>query len=198
MNSLTKWILAMAAGSMLCGCVGNIHTFVDPQYHRADWNSIQPASTPMPVRVAVHFRENGQPKASVVKGLQHDVEQTLRRSRVFMPVDDDTATGTITVTANNLANTDAARSKGRQAAYSFGTSGGTVQDAYVFDVVYQGSNGRSFDHSYDHRLISTLGKVEGPEGMQATNLAGGFQQVVQDVMLNFIHDWQTSPVAQNR
>lgn len=198
MKNLTKCVLTAIAASVICGCAGNIQTFVDPGYHHADWNTIQPAPAPIPVKLAVQFQQNGQPMASVDPGLRQDVAQALRRSQVFNPVDDDSATATLTVTANNLANLDAAKSKGRSAAYSFGSNGSTVEDNYVFDIAYQDGNGRSFDHSYDHRLVSTLGKTEAPEGMQPTTLAAGFQQVVQDVVLNFIQDWQTGAVASSR
>lgn len=195
MRHTSRLLLALAAIVMLSACTGNMRTYVDPQYHRAGWDSIHQAAQPVPVKVIVHFQENGKSKPSVDSGLKADVENTLRRSHVFTPVTGDTARGTITVVANNLANMDAAKDKGRHYVLSFGSSAETLQDNYVFDVAFQGSNGQAFKHRYNHRLLSTMGNARAPEGMKPTTLAAGFQQVVQDVMLNFIQDWQATQGA---
>lgn len=200
MKRFGKFVLVLAAGLMLSACISNVHTYVDPQYHHASYASIHKLAHPLPVTVTAHFQENGNAKPAVDDGLHSDVVYTLNRSSVFHPVGKDTqAKGTITVVANNLVNLESARRKGRAAGYTFGMSGATVQDRYVFDVSYRDRNGRQFQHSYKHRLVSTIGNTKGPKGMKPTNLANGFRQVVQDVVLNFIHDWQKArQVAQAR
>lgn len=200
MKGIGKLALALAAALMLSACMGNVQTYVDPQYHRATYASIHKAAHPVPVNVTAHFQENGRAKPSVDRGLHSDVVYTLRRSGVFRPVaDGDPASGTITVVANNLADIGAAKDKGRSVGFTLGASGTTVQDRYVFDVSYSTQDGAQFRHRYNHRLISTIGHADGPKDLKPTNLANGFRQVVQDVILNFIQDWQRAEqVAQRR
>lgn len=190
MRYLNRLVLVLVAGLMLSACAGKVRTYVDTQYHRASWDSIQQTANPIPVDIAVQFQENGKAKPAVDNGLKVDVENTLHRSHVFTPTNDEAATGTITVVANNLADIAAARHQGRHAALSFGSANELIPDNYVFEVTYKDKNGRQFQHSYNHRLVSTFGDTKVPKDLSPATLAGGFQRVVQDVMLNFIADWQ--------
>ncbi|HET7299737.1 MAG TPA: hypothetical protein VFJ01_03710 [Oleiagrimonas sp.] len=192
MRYLTRLVPALVAGLMLSACAGKVRTYVDTQYHRANWDNIQQMANPVPVDVAVQFQENGKPKSSVDTGLKSDVENILRRSRVFMPAGGNMATGTITVVANNLADIAAAKHQGRHAALSFGSANELVRDNYVFEVTYKSRDGHRFQHSYNHRLVSTFGDTKVPKDLSPVTLAAGFQQVVRDVMLNFIQDWQNN------
>ncbi|HET8554365.1 MAG TPA: hypothetical protein VFL78_06020 [Rhodanobacteraceae bacterium] len=190
MRYLTRLVPVLVAGLMLSACAGKVRTYVDTQYHHADWDSIQQTANPVPVNVTVQFQENGKAKPSVDDGLKTDVENTLRRSHVFMPASDDMATGTLTVVANNLAAIANAKHQGRHAALSFGSANELVRDNYVFKVTYKSRDGQQFQHTYNHRLVSAFGDTKVPKDLSPATLSNGFQQVVRDVMLNFIQDWQ--------
>ncbi len=192
MRNLSRLILALAAFLMLAACSSNVRTYVDPQYHRADWSSIKQPAQATPVHVIAHFQQNGKPAKDVDVGLKTDVENTLRRSNVFAPTTRDAAEGTITVVANNQFNADDAKHKGTNYVTSFGSATPTISDNYTFDISYQTGTGKAFEHQYNHRLISTMGHGPAPEGLTPTTLADGFQQVVRDVVLNFIQDWQNA------
>lgn len=192
-----KRIVALFALSVLVatlsGCV-TPHAYVDPQYQKASFDSIQRPAQPVPVKVEVHFQRNGAAYDKVDKTLQADVEQSLKKIGVFAP-SAATAAGTITVTADNIADLDDARSKGFKVGLSFGAAGQTVDDNYEFVCVYK-AGGADKSFSYHHVIHSTIGNAAAPiAGVAPLKPADAFQKVVEDIMVNFVKDLQDAGLA---
>ena len=82
-----KRIVALFALSVLVatlsGCV-TPHAYVDPQYQKASFDSIQRPAQPVPVKVEVHFQRNGAAYDKVDKTLQADVEQSLKKVTLIL------------------------------------------------------------------------------------------------------------------
>jgi hypothetical protein len=179
--------------AVLSGCV-TPHAYVDPQYQKASFDSIQRPAQPAPVKVEVHFERNGAAYAKVDKTLQADVEQSLKKIGVFVPTMDASA-GTITVTANNIADTSGAAAKGFKVGLTFGAAGQVVDDDYEFVCVYQ-AGGADKSFTYHHAIHTSFGNVAAPvAGVAPMTLKDAFSKVVEDVMVNFVKDLQDAGVA---
>jgi len=192
-----KRLLALFTLSLLVaalsGCV-SMKSYVDPQYEKASFASIQRAAQPVPVTVTGHFERNGVAYPKADNTLRTTVEQSLKKIGVFTPVATG-ASSTISVSANNIADLDAARSKGFKAGLSFGAAGQTVDDNYEFVCTYQGG-GADKSFTYQHAIHSTVGNTAAPvAGMAPMTPADAFNKVVEDVMVNFVKDLQDAGVA---
>jgi hypothetical protein len=198
MKIIGKLLLVWIAGIGLSACVPTVRTYVDPQYRHASYDTIQRSSSPVPVNVVTHFEFNGAAKPGADGELRRDVEEVLRASGVFIPTNGDQAKGVISVVANNIGDVGSARAQGFRTGLTFGAVGSRVVDAYAFDVSYQVDGTTQYRHTYDHRLVTTVGNASGPAGAMPTTLDDGFRQVVEDVMLNFLQDWQSKGIADNR
>lgn len=190
---MNRTLIAIAlSASSLAGCVTS-QTFVDPQYHKTAYESIQRSSQPVPVKVDVHFQRNGQPLPAADNELRGHVEKTLRATGVFVPATINTEK-TIEVTGNNIADLAAARAKGFKTGFTFGGAGSVVDDNYEFTCIYKEAGGDQ-KFSYQHALHTTVGHAQAPAGMTPTTPADAFGRVVEDVILNFVKDLQDSGVV---
>lgn len=189
-RALWTSLLILVAGS-LTGCITS-QTFVDPQYHKAGYESLQRISQPVPVKVDVEFQRNGQPLPAADNELRGHVERTLRATGVLLPAA-DSGQATIKVIGNNIADLGAAKAAGFKTGLTFGGAGSVVADNYEFTCTYKGAaQEKSF--SYQHALHTTIGNAKGPAGLAPTTPADGFARVVEDVILNFVKDLQDSGV----
>lgn len=182
-------------GIFMSGCVST-QSFVDPQYHHANFDSIHRLAQPISAKVESHFERNGKALPKVDNELSDDVDNTLRGTGVFIPSDKAT-TPVITVTANNIADMGAARAAGFKTGLTFGADGSTVEDKYVFTCTYHdASHDRTL--TYDHAIYTTVGHTTPPAGMKPTTLTDAFGRVAQDVMLNFTKDLQEAGVVPSK
>lgn len=185
MNIFAKLAVTLVAGGMLSACV-TTKTYVDPQYHVANYDQIQHLAQPVPVRVEARFERNGQPYASVDAGLRQMVERTLYATGAFRASPDASGGAVIEVVANNVADIEAAHEKGFRAGLTLGTNGSNVPDAYDFTFVYHDASGNEQRKSYHHTIYTTLGQVPAPVTGAATTTPLAFEKVVEDVTLNFV------------
>jgi hypothetical protein len=190
MNAFSKVLLMSACGLLLSACMPTVRSYVDPQYRHATYDSLQRSESPIPVKVVTRFEQNGVPAPAADAALRRNVEDTLRASSLFVPDGSGRSSGEMSVVANNLADVGAARAKGFKTGLTFGASGSTVTDNYVFDISYKENDVSKCHGTYNHRLITTIGDATSMIGAMPTTLEGGFRQIVQDVMLNFLQVWQ--------
>ena len=173
------------------GCV-SVKAYVDPQYHKASYETVQRLATPLPVKVDVQFQRNGEAFPSADNELRGHVERTLRATGVFAPSPTVT-TPVISVTANNFGDTGAAAAKGVGTGLTLGLAGSMVDDNYEFSCAFNdGANVQKL--TYKHIIHSTVGLHEPPAGLTPTTLADAFGKVVEDVILNFVKDLEDKGV----
>lgn len=196
MNVTWKFSLALLACIVLSSCALKPRSFVDPEYHKASYESIQPLATPIPSRVEAEFQRNGKSLPAVNAELQNHVERTLLASGVFIPSTDPATETRIHVTANNIADLAAARSQGFKTGLTLGGSGSMVDDNYEFVFLYTGSAGKKHSYAGKHAIHTAIGSTEQPAGLQPTTVADAFGRVVEDSVLNFVLDLQQSGVLQ--
>ncbi len=185
-----KRFLALAlttASIALSGCV-SVQSYVDPQYHKASYETVHRLAQPIATKVEVHFQRNGEPLPLADNELRSHVEQTLRATGVFTPSAKVT-TPLILVTANNIADLAAARAKGFGTGLTFGAAGSMVDDNYEFTCTYENGT-KQQTYKYMHAIHTSIGHNTPPAGLTPTTPSDAFGHVVEDVMLNFVKDLQ--------
>ena len=182
-----KWLLILASAWVVSGCISS-RAYVDPQYHKASYETIKRPATPHPVMLETQFQRNGMPLPAVDAELRGNVKRTLRATGVFVPVED--VPMVMRVTANNIADVAAARAKGFGTGLTFGAAGSTIDDNYVFTCSLKGGAHPIKKFSYKHAIHTTVGNTEAPKGMAPTTLADAFSRVVEDAVLNCVKDLQ--------
>jgi hypothetical protein len=188
MNKILKVILVVGV-SMLSGCISS-RSYVDTQYRKASYESIQRLPAPVPVKLNAQFQRNGKPLPAVDGELRGHVERTLRASGVFTPTTDPNVPVILGVTANNIADLAAASAKGFGTGLTFGAAGSMVDDNYEFKFSFRNAASQQTEAVYRHAIHTTIGNAEGPPGMTPTTSADAFGRVVEDVVLNFIKNLQ--------
>src|SRR5215831_10009127 len=84
----------------------------------------------------------------------------------------------------------AAVGKGFATGLTFGLAGSEVVDGYEMSVSYTPVGGSPMCRKYKHAIHTTIGALKAPSGMQPAPLADAFDQVVEDMLLNFLRDFQ--------
>jgi hypothetical protein len=118
------------------------------------------------------------------------IDRSLRASGVAVPYDGHAAAdGDLAVVFNNLANMGGAAAKGFGTGLTFGLVGNHVTDNYEITFrLTQPSGGEEL--KYQHAIMTTVGNASGPPGVTAVGLASALDQVIDDVVLNFLKDTQ--------
>ena len=186
-------ILLVCCVAILEGCI-SVHSYVDPQYRRASYDDLTRVNPPYAVSLKVEYQLNGKERPKAQKSLLDHVERSLRASGVVVPYEGKgDAVGEISVIANDVGNMGAAAAKGFGTGLTFGLVGSHVTDNYEVSIRLTLS-GSVIEKKYQHAIISTVGNASGPPGLPAVPLATAINQVVDDVVLNFLKDMQTEGV----
>jgi hypothetical protein len=190
MKIASRVALGAAALAVLSGCVSiKTQSFVDPQYHKAGYETIERPAQAIAAKVDVEFQRNGQALPAVDGELRGHVERTLRATGVFTP-SASAEKPVITVKANNIADLAAARAKGFKTGLTFGGAGSMVDDNYEFACTFKSGTAEK-TLSYQHAIHTAIGHTnDAPAGLTPTTPADAFGRVVEDVVLNFVKDLQ--------
>ena len=182
-------ILLLCCVAILPGCI-SVHSYVDPQYHHANYDDLIRVNPPYALSIKVEYQLNGKERPRSQKSMQDYVERSLRASGVAVPYEGKgEAAGEISVIANNVGNMSAAAAKGFGTGLTFGLVGSHVTDQYEVSIRLRLS-GNVIEKKYEHAIISTVGNASGPPGLSAVPPATAINQVVDDIVLNFLKDMQ--------
>jgi len=176
---------ALVACMLLLSACAASHTYVDPQYHQATYNTVFRLSEPVPVRLDVKFLQNWKPLPIMDAELLSQVERTLRESSVFKPTTDTNAPVKISVTAHKIKDASSRR-KGFVTGLTFGISGSMKDDHYEFTFTYQDAANRKEKAVYPHAIHTATGDIANPSGLYPMKPDEAFGCVVEDTVLNFI------------
>jgi hypothetical protein len=186
---IQAWVPIILAALLSSGCIST-HSYVDPSGHHASFNDLQRVSPPYQLVVRVQYELNGQERARAVHSLQDHAERSLRASGVAVPYDGTgTSAGELLIVANDVGSIAGAVAKGFGTGLTFGLVGSQVTDA--FEITMRLTQGSSvIEHKYNHALISTVGLHSAPPGLTPVSPSDGFNQITDDVLLNFLKDVQ--------
>lgn len=174
--------------------------YVDPQYHVAKLEDLAP-STPKPVKLTVTGLTNRKLNARASKLWTTEVTSVLGKTHVFA-VSTAADAGTLEIEINNIGDTDEAMKKGFVTGLTLGLAGTAVTDRYIMTATYRDSAGGSFSGEYKHALHTVIGREDAPiQGVAPTPLKEAPGKLVEDMLLNFLRDFQlkaTPPPASAR
>jgi hypothetical protein len=186
MNKFLKAALLMVCATVLSACA-TTRIYVDPQYHKASYESLRQLAAPMLVKVTVNFQRDGKPLPTANGELRENVERTLRASRVFTPIENRKVPIELTIVANKIIDPDTIRAKGFGAGLTDAVTGPMIDDNYEFNFTYLSiNNHQPVQAAYLHAIHI----APAASGVKATALNNAFAKVVEDVVLNFIKDLQ--------
>lgn len=194
MSQMLKIAFLVLSSAALSACIAP-QTYVDPQYHRASYETIHRLAKPISVKLDTQFQRNGQPLPAADGELRSQVERTLRASGVFIPTADPNAPAIINVVANNIADLAAARGRGFVTGLTFGGAGSMFDDNYEFTFTFHDAANHERKMTYQHAIHTAIGRTERPAGLTPTTTADAFGRVVEDVVLNFVQDLQEKGLA---
>jgi hypothetical protein len=166
--------------------------YLDPQFRRATLIDVKPSDSPKPVVVEASFQVNGKNKPGVDKYVLSRVMKVLRTAKVF--AEDNTnqqvKASHLKIIVNNIGDLGAAAGKGVATGLTFGLAGSEVVDNYEMTAVYTPAGGIPITKIYKHAIHSTIGAHSAPPGMEPVPRELAFDQVMEDMLLNFLNDLQ--------
>lgn len=170
------------------GCV-SVKSYVDPGFESVAYSDIKSPAARHQVVLETEFQRNGEHLPAVDSELRNHVERSLRATGVVAP--EFGGTTVINVVVNNVADIAAARAKGFGTGLTFGAAGSTVADYYEISITMT-VNGREVKTDYEHALHTTVGNASPPfPEVEATTIADGFGQIVEQAILKFVKDMQS-------
>jgi hypothetical protein len=187
LKKLAAVVLLVAS---LSACIAP-KSYVDPSFAKAGYQDIQRNAVPPHWNVTTEFQRQGSHYEAADAALHQQVEEVVRGSGIALP--DASATGaTLHVVVNNFGDGGDAAAKGFGTGLTFGLVGSTVTDYYAMTVTFT-ANGQTITKSgYRGALHTTIGNTSGPPGLKAVDGRTGFNQIVEQMLLNALSDIQSS------
>jgi hypothetical protein len=179
--------------SIACtGCLAT-KSYLDPQFRSADYLSIKPTAQLQPVHVKVAFQTNGKTKKQLESDVLKRTTRVLAATRVFTEPakESPVQAGQLEITLNNVGNLGGAIGKGILTGLTYGLVGAHVVDGYEMKCTYSPPSGEPVTRSYKHAIHTTIGLHSNLKGLEPVPVTDAFDQVVQDMLLNFLRDLQT-------
>jgi hypothetical protein len=181
--------------TLVSGCFSP-KTYLDPQFRKVSYGGLTQAEHPRAVVVDVQFQFNGQEKQQTVPYLHDRVTKVLRRSKLFYETNNYSGpTARMKIVINNFGSVGSAIGKGLGTGLSLGLIGSDVVDGYEMAAAYTPPEGGvSLVKNYKHELHTTIGLQKAPAGLEPVNLAVAFDEILEDMLLNFLSDLQREKV----
>lgn len=187
-NVLLLFVFSIAL--VTSGCLST-KAYVDPQFRRATFTDVKPSDNPKPVLVEASFQVNGKDRPSVNQLVFSRAMKVLRAAKVF--ADGNTnrqAIAHLKIVVNNIGDLGGAAGKGVGTGLTLGLAGSEVVDNYEMTVVYTPAAGSPITKIYKHALHTTIGVHSAPPNLEPVPRELAFDQVMQDMLLNFLSDLQ--------
>lgn len=184
-------VLIVCIAFLFSGCISS-KSFIDTSFKKARTADIVPNTPPRKAIIDVEFQRNGVPLPAVSPTIKTQIVKTLLATKVFEPVEKASSdTDKLFFVMNNIADIENARKQGFKTGFTFGGSGSLVSDNYTFTGKVVSANGKTFDSEYKHALHTAIGNTEIPPGMTTTTTEAGVNEIIDDLVLNFLRDYQT-------
>jgi len=164
--------------------------YIDPAFHTATYKDVTPAKTPIPLRVeyALYRSENDKPSGWETAIFEKKAARVLESTKVMQP--DPEAKNTLKIALTDGVGIGEALAKGLATGVTFGLVGSHVVHHYTLVMTFNAADGKQFRGSYEHALHSTVGLKSAPAGMQPVSYSDAFDQIVEDLILRSLVDFQ--------
>jgi hypothetical protein len=178
---------------LVSGCV-SVRSYVDPtlpSVPKVTPASLRRSDSPPQVDLQVAFLSNGTPNARAAEFARKRIAGRLDASGVVRVAPSSGGSAyTLRVTMENLADTNSAFSRGFVTGLTFGLSGSSVTDFYVFDAALTQAGRAPVQLSLKHTITSLTGSGEGPAGQQAMHLDDAILLVIDELVDTMLRDFQ--------
>jgi len=186
---------AIVLGLFLCGVAyaSTSKSYVDTSYGKIQYSDIAKPAQPYKLKLKVEFQRNGQHLPAVDSQLLQQVDSVVRASGFAAPVGDtESASDSLTIVVNNIADLAEARKKGFATGSTFFLKGSVVTDNYEMQATAT-IGGRTVSKSgYKGAILTAIGHASGPEGVAPMTVTEAFNKVVEQLILQFIRDLPTT------
>jgi len=192
----TRLLLLLALTTASAGCLST-KSYVDPKFRDATYQSVRTPEAPVAAVITYEFQFNGKHGNKNQDALvRRKSTRVLAATKVFSEVEASAgaAAGQLQIRINNLGDIGSAVGKGFATGLTFGLAGSEVVDGYEMTVIYTPAGGSPTTRFYKHAIHSTIGAHAPPPGMQPVPLADAFDQVVEEMLLNCLRDFQRDGV----
>jgi hypothetical protein len=181
-----SFVLSGLLSLILTGCIST-KSYVDPNYGKVKYEDIARRTEPYRWRLLAEFQRNGSRLPAVDAELMGHVERVIRASGIVEPTTEVSAP-VIKVIVNNIADFGSAIGKGLGTGFSFGHAGNTVSDYYEMEVVLTDGMSVTKKTGYKHAIHTTIGNINGPEGLEPMSINAAFGKVIEQLILNVLKD----------
>jgi hypothetical protein len=190
-HTLAQLIALSCMACLSTGCIA-AKSYVDPQFRTASYMNIEPVAKPKPLVVESTFQSNGKESKQLRQAVRSRVTKVLHGSKLFYEADaaEKAQAAHLKIVVNNVGDVGAAFGKGFATGLTFGIVGSKVVDGYVMTATYTAPAGTPATKTYKHAIHTTVGLKSAPAGMERVPLQVAFDQVVEDMLLNFLRDMQ--------
>jgi hypothetical protein len=190
---------AIVLGLFLCGTAyaSTSKSYVDTSYGRIQYSDIVKPAQPYKLKLKVEFQRNGQHLSAVDGQLMQQVDSVVRASGFGAPVGDaESASDTLTIVVNNIADLAEARKKGFATGSTFFLKGTVVTDNYEMQAIATIGGKTVSKSGYKGAILTAIGHASGPEGVPPMTVTDAFNKVVEQLILQFLRDLPTTELNQ--
>jgi hypothetical protein len=197
------WMASILAVSLLiCGGCYVMRHDVDPQYRGATFSQLAISSQPQLVNIDVEYRLYGRNWKSMARGLRPKVVRALTSMHSFVEADETNrhVAGQLLIVVTPEQTPKLfleSIGKGIVTGATYGLVSTSIQQNYDMSVTYTPPNGQQLVRNYRHCVTTTTGikaMVENENSVTGDDLA---DRVMEDMLVNFMYDIQTSPGTPN-
>ncbi len=178
-------LTVVALGVMATGCM-TVKSYVDPTLPVISNSQLPKVARPLPTTVLFEFTTKGNTNARATSEFSGRVVADVAKSGMFGQVSSsitDSNAPLLKITIDNFADTGNAVAKGVGTGLTFGLAGSLVKDNYRCTATYS-LQGKSFQTSVSHALLSTIGNHSAPPGMTPMMTQDALNQVVDQLVLH--------------
>ena len=178
-------VLVLVSCFALSGCLAP-KMYVDTSVPTVGKGDIVGPAQPAPVQVLYEFHTKGAANSGATSQTRPYVIDAATQSGLFSMVSATPVSGgVLTVTINNVADTDDAMSKGIGTGLTMGLVGTMVKDGYVCAATYT-RDGKTTDASVHHAIYTTIGNHDGPPGMTPLDPQAAVQKMIGQATWNLL------------
>jgi hypothetical protein len=175
------------------GCI-SARSYVDPTFPsvpKVTAASLRKSDAPPLVDLQVAFLSNGTPNARGAEFARKRMAGRLDASGVVRVAPSSGGGAyTLRVTMENLGDTNTAFSRGFVTGLTFGLSGSSVTEFYVFDAALEQPGRAPVKLSLKHTITSVTESGEVPAGQQAMRLEDAILRVLDELVDTMLRDFQ--------
>ncbi|WP_157376333.1 hypothetical protein [Burkholderia ubonensis] len=182
----------------LSACM-SMHSYVDSSLGEPHYSDLKKPASPQPVQLLVEFQTKGVPNARATEAFKPRVYEQVSQSGLFSQVSyEPVASGRkLSITINNLPQTENASAQGFGTGLTFGLVGTMVTDGYVCTATYAAPGHDAVTKVVKHAIYTTIGNASGPEGLKSMTLQDASSMMIRQIVAKSLEEIdQSADLAQ--